>query len=96
MRSACVVYPSEDIHQLRISFPLPSVDEHWRIKPADYVRFIFTHEAPGSLNSYLKTKYVIRASTMESCISVPEGYGQPALIAIVAMLNYTRIRVRLF
>ena len=65
MPSDSVVYPSEDIHQLRISFPLPSVDEHWRIKPADYVRFIFTHEAPGSLNSYLKTKYVIRASTTE-------------------------------
>ena len=54
--SNCLVYPLEDIHQLRLSFPLPSVDEQWRIKPADYIRFIFAHEAPGSLNSYLKYK----------------------------------------
>ncbi|CAF2150902.1 unnamed protein product, partial [Rotaria magnacalcarata] len=49
-------YPSENIHQLRISFPLPSIDEYWKIKPEDYIRFIFAHEAPGSLNSYLKNK----------------------------------------
>jgi len=48
----------EDIHQLRISFPLPSIDEYWKIKPEDYIRFIFSHEAPGSLNSYLKNKYL--------------------------------------
>lgn len=52
-----VVYPSEDIHQLRLSFPLPSIDQYWKIKPEDYIRFIFSHEAPGSLNSYLKNKY---------------------------------------
>ncbi|CAF1499829.1 unnamed protein product, partial [Adineta steineri] len=51
-----LVYPLGDIHQLRISFPLPSVDEHWKVKPEDYIRFIFSHEAPGSLNSYLKNK----------------------------------------
>ncbi|CAF2720620.1 unnamed protein product [Rotaria sp. Silwood2] len=51
-----LVYLSEDIHQLRISFPLPSIDEYWKIKPEDYIRFIFAHDAPGSLNSYLKNK----------------------------------------
>ena len=51
-----LVYPSDDIHQLRISFPFPSTDEYWQIKPEDYIRFIFAHEAPGSLNSYLKKK----------------------------------------
>ncbi|CAF1040042.1 unnamed protein product [Adineta ricciae] len=51
-----LVYPFEDIHQLRLSFPLSSIDESWKVKPEDYIRFIFAHEAPGSLNSYLKNK----------------------------------------
>jgi secreted Zn-dependent insulinase-like peptidase len=79
--STCLVYPIDDIHQLRLSFPLPSLDEYWRIKPIDYIRFIFAHEAPGSLNSYLKTKYEfdliidnIRHMNMFVCSSEDCGY----------------------
>lgn len=41
-------------HQLSFNFPVPSLDEHYRTKPAQYLTNLLGHEGDGSLHQHLK------------------------------------------
>jgi len=43
-----------DRHQLTFNFPVPPVDDHYRIKPAYYLTNLLGHEGNGSLHKRLK------------------------------------------
>jgi secreted Zn-dependent insulinase-like peptidase len=43
-----------DSHQLSFNFPVPSVDEHYRTKPARYLTNLLGHEGTGSLHQHLE------------------------------------------
>jgi len=44
----------KDIRNLTLTFPIPSQEEHYRDKPANYVASLLGHEGPGSLFDVLK------------------------------------------
>ena len=46
----------KDIRQLRLIFPIPSQQEHYRTKPLHYVASLLGHEGPGSLLDVLKRR----------------------------------------
>ena len=46
----------KDIKQLKLVFPIPSQQEHYRTKPMHYVASLLGHEGPGSLFDVLKRK----------------------------------------
>lgn len=50
------VKPKADKIKLYITFVLPSLENHYRSKPHDYLAYIIQHEGLGSLSSYLKRK----------------------------------------
>lgn len=50
------VKPKADKIKLYITFVLPSLEQHYRSKPHDYLAYIIQHEGLGSLSSYLKKK----------------------------------------
>ena len=43
-----------DSHQLSFNFPVPPVDEHYRIKPGHYLTNLLGHEGEGSLHQRLE------------------------------------------
>jgi len=45
-----------DRHQVSFNFPIPSVDEHYRTKPAQYLTNLLGHEGEGSLHQLLQSK----------------------------------------
>lgn len=51
----------KDIRSLTLTFPIPSQEENYRDKPANYVASLLGHEGPGSLFDVLK-----RAGLVES------------------------------
>ena len=46
----------KDINQLSLTFPVPSLTEHYQSKPDRYITNILGHEGPGSLHAYLNKK----------------------------------------
>lgn len=50
------VKPKADKIKLYMTFLLPSMEQHYRSKPHDYLAFIIQHEGVGSLSSYLKKR----------------------------------------
>lgn len=58
--------------QLTLTFPLPPVREHWRIKPAHYLASLIGYEGEGSLLSLLKAKGWARALGASTGIDLPE------------------------
>ena len=46
----------KDINQLSLTFPVPSLTEHYQSKPDRYITNILGHEGPGSLHAYLNEK----------------------------------------
>ena len=48
------IEPVEEKRELSLLFPMPSVREHWRTKPLNYIGDLLGHEGPGSLLSVLK------------------------------------------
>ena len=55
----------KDIRNLTLSFPIPSQDDHYRDKPANYVASLLGHEGPGSLFDVLK-----RPAWWKACLQV--------------------------
>ncbi len=43
-----------DSYHISFNFPVPSVDEHYRIKPGRYLTNLLGHEGEGSLHQYLE------------------------------------------
>ena len=68
----------KDIRNLTLSFPIPSQDDHYRDKPANYVASLLGHEGPGSLFDVLK-----KAGLVES-LSAGSGMdtGQEATLEL--------------
>ena len=68
----------KDIRNLTLSFPIPSQDDHYRDKPANYVASLLGHEGPGSLFDGLK-----KAGLVES-LSAGSGMdtGQEATLEL--------------
>lgn len=52
------VKPKSDKCKLVLNFVMPSMKNHYKSKPHDYLAYIIQHEGFGSLSSYLKRKYV--------------------------------------
>jgi len=50
------IQPEQDIRELTLMFPLPSVEEYYKEKPLDYLGNILGHEGKGSLLSLLKSR----------------------------------------
>ncbi len=50
------VKPKSEELKLILTFVLPSMENHYRTKPHDYVAYLIQHEGLGSLNAYLKRK----------------------------------------
>ena len=48
--------PVNDIRSLVLHFPLPSVKQHYRTRPASYIGNLLGHEGEGSLLAYLKKR----------------------------------------
>lgn len=48
--------PVNDVRSLDLYFPLPSLKQYYRTRPADYIGNLLGHEGKGSLLSYLKEK----------------------------------------
>lgn len=59
--------------QLTLSFPIPPLREHWRIKPAQYLASLIGYEGEGSLLSQLKAKGWARGLGASTGINLPEG-----------------------
>jgi secreted Zn-dependent insulinase-like peptidase len=45
-----------DRYQISFNFPIPSVDDHYRTKPAQYLTNLLGHEGEGSLHQKLKSR----------------------------------------
>ncbi|MDG1164712.1 MAG: insulinase family protein [Porticoccaceae bacterium] len=81
--------PLKEVRELSLSFQLPRMQDHWRIKPAGYLGGLIGHEGEGSLVQVLKDRGLIeslsaglglqdRSSSMFS-IEIgltPEGFKQ--------------------
>ena len=50
------IVPVKDQQALSLTFPLPSLREHYRSKPVRYIAYLLGHEGKGSLLSLLKAK----------------------------------------
>ncbi|MDH3714541.1 MAG: insulinase family protein [Gammaproteobacteria bacterium] len=50
------VIPLKDRRLLRLTFPIPPLDPHYRAKPVDQIANLLGHEGKGSLFSLLKSK----------------------------------------
>ncbi len=50
-----------DTRSVELSFPIPYMIEHWRVKPAEFISHFVGHQGPGSLYGYLKSKGWITA-----------------------------------
>lgn len=50
------VKPLKELRELSISFQLPKMQPHWRVKPARFLAALIGHEGPGSLLQLLKTR----------------------------------------
>lgn len=50
------IVPVKDVHQLCLSWALPSQLEHYRVKPLGYISWLIGHEGRGSLLAYLRQK----------------------------------------
>ena len=46
----------KDVNQLSLTFPVPSLAQHYQSKPDRYITNILGHEGPGSLHAYLNEK----------------------------------------
>ncbi|WP_087020356.1 insulinase family protein [Thaumasiovibrio subtropicus] len=55
------VEPIKDVRKLTLSFALPNIDEHYRVKPLSYIAHLIGYEGPGSLMSSLKSQELINA-----------------------------------
>ncbi|MDF0752341.1 insulinase family protein [Marinobacter sp. 71-i] len=68
----------KDIRNLTLTFPIPSQQDHYRDKPANYVASLLGHEGPGSLFDVLK-----KAGLVES-LSAGSGMdtGQDATLEL--------------
>ncbi len=78
----------QDKHRLSLLFPVPSVEEHYRVKPLRYISAILGDESQGSLVQVLKDKGWVEglgagegfavegtSSLMVSVTLTPEGYA---------------------
>lgn len=52
-----------DFRAVELSFPIPYMIEHWRVKPESFIAHFVGHEGPGSLHGYLKSKGWLTALT---------------------------------
>lgn len=50
------VSPVQNTYQVDLSWALPPLHEHYRVKPLHYLSWIIGHEGKGSLISYLRKK----------------------------------------
>ena len=50
------VKPLKELRELSISFQLPKMQPHWRVKPARFLAALIGHEGPGSLLQLLKSR----------------------------------------
>eukprot|EP00941_MAST-03F_sp_MAST-3F-sp1_P003543 g3543.t1 len=50
------VVPIKDLRYVRVTFPLPQVEEYWMKKPLRYLSHLLGHESAGSVLALLKTK----------------------------------------
>lgn len=81
------VKPKADKIKLYLTFQLPSMEEHYRSKPHDYVAYLIQHEGEGSLSSYLKKKLLalnVEAGTDDQSF---EGNSMFSLFSIVVTLT---------
>ncbi|WP_036232765.1 insulinase family protein [Marinobacterium litorale] len=59
--------------QLRLTFPIPAIRDHWREKPVRYLASLIGYEGKGSLLSLLKEKGWARALGASAGIELEEG-----------------------
>lgn len=52
------VIPVQDNHILILTWALPSVLSHYRVKPLYYLGWLLGHEGKGSIDSYLKKRHL--------------------------------------
>jgi secreted Zn-dependent insulinase-like peptidase len=53
--------PLKELRELSLSFQLPKMQPHWRIKPASYLGGVIGHEGQGSLTQVLKDRGLIES-----------------------------------
>jgi nardilysin len=81
------VKPKADKIKLYLTFQLPSMQNHYRSKPHDYVSFILQHEGVGSLTSYLKKRLYILSIEAGSSDQSYEGNSLYSLFSIEVLLT---------
>ena len=50
------IVPEREYRSVSLSFPVPPLKQHYRLKPLQYVAHLVGHEGPGSLVSLLRTR----------------------------------------
>lgn len=63
----------KELRTLSLSFPLPSVQSHWRNKPLYYISSLIGYEGQGSLLSELKQRGWATALSASAGLDLPEG-----------------------
>ena len=55
------VVPVKDSRQMTLTFPIPPLQPHYRVKPVNFIANLLGHEGKGSLLSFLKSKGWVEA-----------------------------------
>ncbi|MDL0430206.1 insulinase family protein [Marinobacter sp. TBZ242] len=95
----------KDIRNLTLSFPIPSQQDHYQDKPANYVASLLGHEGPGSLFDVLKKAGLVESlsagsgmdtgqeATLELNMSLtPEGLGEQETILELTFAYIDKVR----
>lgn len=95
----------KDIRSLTLTFPIPSQQDNYRDKPANYVANLLGHEGPGSLFDVLKQEGLVESlsagsgmdtgeeATLELKMSLtPEGLGEQEEILELTFAYIDKVR----
>ena len=95
----------KDIRNLTLTFPIPSQQDHYRDKPANYVASLLGHEGPGSLFDVLKKAGLVESlsagsgmdtgqeATLELNMALtPEGLEQQETILELTFAYIDKVR----
>lgn len=95
----------KDIRNLTLTFPIPSQEDHYRDKPANYVASLLGHEGPGSLFNVLKKAGLVESlsagsgmdtgqeATLELNMALtPEGLEQQETILELTFAYIDKVR----
>ncbi|MEX1032038.1 MAG: insulinase family protein [Cellvibrionaceae bacterium] len=67
------IQPASELRELKLLFPIPPVDRHYRQKPSEYLSHLLGHESEGSLLSVLKAQGWAKALSAGVSLSVRDS-----------------------